>query len=355
MTTAVRTFALALVASLFGPVFSACATQVPNVAANVAPTETPQTVEAAPKPRPVEHVERQDLAPFARVGNILLAGQPSRQALAHLATEGTRVVVDLRRAEEDRGFDEPLAAKGLGLEYVRHGFGGPVPLSDEIFASVRGRLAAHRAGGDGDLLLHCSSSNRVGAVWLTSRVLDEHVEWKTALDEAHAVGLASKAMEDAARTYVMGGGNQELGQMVEKLRTDFPEVARIDVDDLATRLKGDRPPLLLDVREPEEFAISQLLGARNVHTLDEALAAVGADREREVVVYCSVGYRSAKFAEKLDDHGVKNVRNLEGSIFAWANSGHPVYRGTQRASRVHPYDVTWGRMLTPGLRADLDK
>ncbi len=313
--------------------------------------------EVAPtsKPAPVERVERKGVEPLSRVGNILLAGQPSRDGLERLATAGTRVVVDLRRAEEERGFDEQVVAKGLGLDYQRVGFGGPDPLSDQLFANVRERLAAHRKDGQGDLLLHCSTSNRVGAVWLTSRVLDEKVEWQTALEEAHTVGLNSEPMEEAARTYVLGGGNQLLGKQALDLREKFPGVARIGVDELATRMQSDHAPLLLDVREFEEFEISHLQGARNVRTLDEALAAIGNERERAVVVYCSVGYRSAKLARSLADRGVRNVKNLEGSIFAWANSDHPVYRGTQRASRVHPYDEKWGRMLTRRLWANSAK
>lgn len=349
MQTVAHLFFLVMVAAPVGPAYAAIAPQ---------PREEPakQAAKApAPKPAPVERIERKGIEPLSRVGNILLGGQPSREALAGLATDGTRVVVDLRRAEEGRGYDEQVVAKEIGLEYLRFGFGGPDPLSDPIFANVRERLAAHRMDGKGDLLLHCASSVRVGAVWLTSRVLDEKVEWNVALEEAHAVGLDSKSLEEAAWRYVLGGGNQALGKQALELREEFPKVARISVDDLTTRMQQGRAPLLLDVREFDEFAVSQLHGARNARTLDEALAAIGSDRDREVVVYCSVGYRSAKLAQSLADRGVKSVKNLEGSIFAWANSGHPVYRGTQPTNRVHPYDEKWGRMLTRSLWADSAK
>jgi hypothetical protein len=58
----------------------------------------------------------------------------------------------------------------------------------------------------------------------------------------------------------------------------------------------------------------------------EALALLeGGPEDREVIV-CSVGYRSAYFAEELAGAGFTGVRNLEGSIFQWANSGHAVHR-----------------------------
>lgn len=59
---------------------------------------------------------------------------------------------------------------------------------------------------------------------------------------------------------------------------------------------------------------------------------------------------TAELARKLAARGYTNVVNLEGSLFAWANEGRPVYAGGQLASRVHPYDSAWGGLLRPGLR-----
>jgi hypothetical protein len=45
------------------------------------------------------------------------------------------------------------------------------------------------------------------------------------------------------------------------------------------------------------------------------------------------------------------VRNLDGSIFAWANEGRPLERNGQPAQLVHPYDALWGKLLDPARRA----
>ena len=50
--------------------------------------------------------------------------------------------------------------------------------------------------------------------------------------------------------------------------------------------------------------------------------------------------------------GYTEVYNLEGSIFAWANEGRPVYRGKERVQVVHPYDKIWGRLLKKSLRKE---
>ena len=132
-----------------------------------------------------------------------------------------------------------------------------------------------------------------------------------------------------------------------------PDVAWVSTEALAAELAGPRPPTLLDVREPSEVAVSRIPGAVRVGSdaSDEALAALGL--EGPVVVYCAVGARSAVLAERLRALGVDGVRNLRGSIFAWANEGRPLVRGDGAASTVHPYDATWGTYLIPSARADL--
>jgi rhodanese-related sulfurtransferase len=110
--------------------------------------------------------------------------------------------------------------------------------------------------------------------------------------------------------------------------------------------------LLLDVRTREEFEVSHLRGA--VHVPPDAAASVLREpKDRPVVTYCSVGYRSGGFAQKLHAAGFTNVANLEGSIFRWANEGRPVFRGSQEVTEVHPYNRTWGLLLRRKLRADV--
>ena len=144
------------------------------------------------------------------------------------------------------------------------------------------------------------------------------------------------------------------------LQSRYPDVVTVSTDTLAAWLADpSRPaPVLLDVREPAEYAVSHLPGARRVDpdATAEQLRAVldGTDGGRPVVVYCSVGVRSAGVAARLTEAGVADVRNLEGSIFRWANEGRPLVRDGQRVEEVHPYDAVWGRLLNPARRAATD-
>ena len=139
------------------------------------------------------------------------------------------------------------------------------------------------------------------------------------------------------------------------IRRDFPDVTPITADSLARRVRAGGGLLLLDARTEAEYAVSHLPGARPVNpdapVADLRRTLAGVPRTTPLVVYCSVGYRSARVAQRLADAGFTDVRNLDGSIFQWANEGRPLVRGDSAVREVHPYDRAWGALLRPDLRA----
>jgi rhodanese-related sulfurtransferase len=143
-----------------------------------------------------------------------------------------------------------------------------------------------------------------------------------------------------------------LALVVAVVRIQFADVPVISSRELAGRLTGQegRPPVLIDTREPREYAVSHLPGALNLPTL-QAVRRAAVPMDAEVVVYCTVGYRSAHLARQLQDAGYTDVANLQGSIVAWHNEGLPLVSGGIAVDRVHPYDAFWGRLLEPGSLA----
>jgi len=154
----------------------------------------------------------------------------------------------------------------------------------------------------------------------------------------------------------LSGCSQSLGWrgVFRLIERDFPGTPHLSVEDLAGWLQDSTrvQPLLLDVREEAEFAVSHLPGARRISP-DGALPPeiLALPRDTPIVVYCSVGYRSAKSVEPLREAGFSRVMNLRGSVFAWANAGYPLVRGEKPVLHVHPYDRIWGQLLSRRLRS----
>lgn len=140
---------------------------------------------------------------------------------------------------------------------------------------------------------------------------------------------------------------------VSVIRDRFPEVSQLSPESLQTWQQDPtrKPPFLLDARSAEEYELSHLQGA--IH-LDEKTASEAdwaqLDPQASYVVYCSAGYRSCLLAQKLQAQGFAHVQNLEGGLFAWANSGHPLWQGNVPAHTVHPYHPLFSRLLKPELR-----
>ncbi len=130
---------------------------------------------------------------------------------------------------------------------------------------------------------------------------------------------------------------------------DVPWVAPATLARWLVRPEEERPHLL-DVRKPEEFAVSHLRGAVRVDPERPDLDRIPRDH-RPIVVYCSVGWRSGNLGALLRERGHERVYNLTGGIFAWANEGRPVWAHGRRAQKVHPYDDEWGQLLREGLRS----
>lgn len=93
------------------------------------------------------------------VDGITAAGQPDEAALKVFADHGYTTVIDLRTAGEDRGIDEPAVIEALGMDYVSL----PIGRDAITFESARTLDQLINAAG-GPVLVHCGSSNRVGAL-----------------------------------------------------------------------------------------------------------------------------------------------------------------------------------------------
>lgn len=129
------------------------------------------------------------------------------------------------------------------------------------------------------------------------------------------------------------------------LKHDVPEISVDSLNKLRTNV------LLLDTREKDEYNVSRLKNAKWVGYKTFSLDSVqNIDKTKPIVVYCSVGYRSEKIAEKLIAAGFTDVQNLYGGIFEWKNKKFDLYNRDGITDDVHPYNATWGLWLKKGRK-----
>ncbi len=113
---------------------------------------------------------------------------------------------------------------------------------------------------------------------------------------------------------------------------EVPEIAAVPEIDSATvseRLWSSRRPVVLDVREPEEFVgkLGHIEGAILVpmDALPLRLPKLAGFVDRDVVVVCRSGVRSASVTAILRRAGFRQVENLRGGMLAWSRAGLPVH------------------------------
>jgi rhodanese-related sulfurtransferase len=97
----------------------------------------------------------------------------------------------------------------------------------------------------------------------------------------------------------------------------------ISVGDLKALRDRGGDHVLLDVREPFELELARVAGSLDI-PMAEVPARLGElPRDREIVVMCHSGWRSARVTQILEQNGFQNAVNLEGGIDAWSREIDP--------------------------------
>lgn len=128
--------------------------------------------------------------------------------------------------------------------------------------------------------------------------------------------------------------NAQLGELFGSK----PAVPEIKVEELRKlklgEAKKDSPYVLIDVRTKEESSVSLIPGAI---TKFEYELHPERYKGRTVIAYCTSGYRSGQYAQKLVQQGAK-AKNFKGSILEWCRAGLPLVSPKgEPTNRVHTY------------------
>ena len=175
------------------------------------------------------------------------------------------------------------------------------------------------------LLLACASCPDDGGVQqLESRALDP-------MD-------ASLSTEDRAEA-----ANSVLRQKINRAyseykQADFPDIADLSVAETLQRL--DSGLVFIDARSEEERAISTLPSALSLEAFRLRLEKYPQLKDSDLIVYCTIGYRSALLTMTLRGEGLR-AYNLQGGILAWVANGQIVQNGSAVSKRIHTYGKQW--------------
>lgn len=105
--------------------------------------------------------------------------------------------------------------------------------------------------------------------------------------------------------------------------------------------------ILLDAREIEEYETSHIPGSFYFGFDNPDLSSLdNMDKDQPIVMYCSIGYRSEKMGELLEEKGFTNVKNLYGSIFEWGNKSYPLEDiNGESTTKIHTYSKLWSKWV----------
>ena len=124
--------------------------------------------------------------------------------------------------------------------------------------------------------------------------------------------------------------------MYANYRKNFAGVLEIEAA-AAISLVGDPEVVFVDVRDPEEQAVSMIPGAV---TSEVFLAAPERYQDQKIIAYCTISYRSGKLAAKLARQDITIV-NLKGGLLAWVHAGGVLVRGYKPVKQLHVYGRKW--------------
>ena len=105
-------------------------------------------------------------------------------------------------------------------------------------------------------------------------------------------------------------------QLVDAIRVNIRECS---IQDVQQRIAAGEKFLLFDVREESEYAAGHLPGAKSLGKgiIERDIEEVVSDVDREVVLYCGGGFRSALAADNLQKMGYTNVISMDGGFRGW--------------------------------------
>lgn len=150
---------------------------------------------------------------------------------------------------------------------------------------------------------------------------------------------AARAEPDKAR-WSDEQKRREALRMYRQYRKDFPKVPEMKAKEAVALLKK-KTAVLVDARAPREMKVSMIPGAISKARYERRRSTY---KDKQVIVYCTIGYRSGELARELRKQGEK-AYNLVGGVLLWTHAGQPLIKpspkGAKGTTQLHVYGSTW--------------
>ncbi len=164
--------------------------------------------------------------------------------------------------------------------------------------------------------------------------------WFNIVGSLHAAGAVLLA--GCTSPAVHSGPRLSDSEKLERIRAmylsytaEFPEAPGVSPAAVAG---AGEDTVVIDVRPEDELSVAAISGSVPVAKFEEQKDAYAG---RPLVLYCTIGYRSGKYAQRLRAQGW-DARNLAGGLLAWSHAGLPLEdAGGKRAKRLHVYGRKW--------------
>ena len=138
---------------------------------------------------------------------------------------------------------------------------------------------------------------------------------------------------------------EKIDTLYQKLTSDFDDVSEITARELQD-FPDEKQILIVDVRPDQERNISIIPGAISKEEFEKHS---DLNKVKPIVVYCTIGYRSAKYAKELYQQGFQ-VMNLVGGILSWSHIQGELINKAGETSQVHIYKKKF-QLVADGYQA----
>ena len=113
---------------------------------------------------------------------------------------------------------------------------------------------------------------------------------------------------------------------LELVQEALTKIKEVDVFEVKSKLENQEDFILVDVREESEWSEGKILGAIYLGKgiIERDIESTEPNKNKEIILYCQSGFRSALAAESLQNMGYTNTISMNGGFSEWTNNNFPV-------------------------------